>query len=104
MATVKFGGPVGVVRDPVSSAMVRPQATGEATVEGDAADDVVQQAILRAVSDTLAKAKASLLKIAEAPELATRVAAAAGEALGTKVEITSFVLTFSDDDLKALKS
>jgi hypothetical protein len=104
MATVKFGGPVGVVRDPVSSAMVRPQAAGEATVEGDATEEAAQQAILRAVSDTLAKAKASLIKIAEAPELATRVAAAASEALGAKVEISTFELTFSDDDLKALKS
>jgi hypothetical protein len=104
MTTVKFGGPVGVVRDPVSSAMVRPQVEGEATAESTD-EAAIQAAILRAVSDTLGKAKASLIKIAEASDqLAVRVGAAASEALGSKVEIATLSLTFSDDDLKALKS
>ena len=41
---------------------------------------------------------------AASDQLSARVAATASEALGHKVEITSFTLTFSDDDLKALKS
>jgi hypothetical protein len=103
MPSVKFGGPVGVVRDPVSGAMVRPQAAGEATAEGEEA--AIQQAILRAITDTLATAKASLLKIAAAEEkLSVRVAAAASAALGSPVEIATLDLSFSDEDLKALKS
>jgi hypothetical protein len=103
MPSVKFEGPVGVVRDPVSSAMVRPVASGEATGEGDEA--AIEQAILRAITDTLATAKASLLKIAAAEEkLSVRVAAAATAAHGSTIEISTLTLSFSDEDLKALKS
>ncbi len=100
MPSVRFGGSCGEVRDAKSGALVHPKCMGEAI--SDQPKPAVQAAIFHGVAVVLASASGSLISAASTPDLA-RIAAEATQMLGSPVEIEMLSISFSAEDLAALR-
>lgn len=104
MAMVKFGGPLPTIM--AGGVRVSPRPFGQAEVMGNVDQGAARSAIMKHIGAHLEQAArvGSLLQSASSPSLASHVAAAASADLKASVSVMMLNVSFSDDDLAALKN
>lgn len=104
MASVKFGGPLPAIM--AGGARVSPRPFGQAEVMGNVDQSAARDAIMKHIGAQLEQAAraGTLLQTASSPSLASNVAAAASAELKASVSVTMLNVSFSDEDLAALKN
>lgn len=85
MPSIKFGGPVGAVRDASTGATVNPRCFGTATITSAELEPRAKAAIMRAVADQLARSSSVATAAASLDQAA--IAAAAAAELGAPITI-----------------